>query len=225
MLAYTLAPHETYPYQLRQAVECLRYVLTDLKRKPETISLGGDSAGANLAIGVLSHMMHPHKEVTPLQLDGGAKLASAILLAAWCSFRTDWPSSRYNAKKDIVSPNAGNQWSESFLGGKEKDGYNEPLSASAGWWDGLKDVVEEVFMAGGGDEILVDPIRELARQYKVSMLDFLLDRLLILLQAVHPKVTVVIAEGEWHDRPIVTLLGQGGEQDAAIKSFVKSRLL
>ena len=172
MLAYTLAPHETYPYQLRQAVECLRYVLTDLKRKPENISLGGDSAGANLAIGVLSHMMHPHKEVTPLQLDGDAKLASAILLAAWCSFRTDWPSSQYNANKDLVSPNAGNQWSESFLGGREKDGYNEPLSAPEGWWNGLKDVIEEILILGGGDEILIDPIKELARQYKVRMLEF-----------------------------------------------------
>ena len=169
--------------------------------------------------------MHPHKEVTPLQLDGSAKLASAILLAAWCSFRTDWPSSRYNAKKDLVSPNAGNQWSESFLGGKAKDGYSEPLSAEEGWWDGLKDVVEEIFMAGGGDEILVDPIRELARQYKVGTADLLLDSLLILLQAVHPKVTLIIAEGEWHDRPVLSVLGLGGEQDAAIKSFVKSRLL
>ena len=167
MYSYTLAPHETYPYQLRQAVECLRYVLTDLNRKPETVSLGGDSAGANLAIGVLSHMMHPHKDLTPLHLDSGAKLASAILLAPWCSFRTDWPSSQYNAKKDIVSPGAGNRWSQSFLGGKEKDGYNEPLSATLGWWNDLKEVVEEILIVGGGDEILVDPIRELGRQYKV----------------------------------------------------------
>ena len=36
---------------------------------------------------------------------------------------------------------------------------------------------------------------------------------------------MVIAEGEWHDRPVVTRLGLGGEQDAAIKSFVKSRLV
>ena len=36
---------------------------------------------------------------------------------------------------------------------------------------------------------------------------------------------MVIAEGEWHDRPVLASLGQGGEQDAAIKSFVKSRLL
>lgn len=171
MPAYALAPHETYPYQLRQAVECLRYVLMDLNRKPENVTLAGDSAGANLTIGVLSHMMHPHEDLPPLELDGGAKLTAVILLAAWCSFRTDWPSSQYNAKKDLVSPSVGNRWSGSFLAGKEKDAYNEPLSAPLGWWNGLKDVVEEIFIAGGGDEILVDPIRELGRQYKARTLE------------------------------------------------------
>ena len=143
----------------------------DLNRKPENVTLAGDSAGANLTIGVLSHMMHPHEDLPPLELDGGAKLTAVILLAAWCSFRTDWPSSQYNAKKDLVSPSVGNRWSGSFLAGKEKDAYNEPLSAPLGWWNGLKDVVEEIFIAGGGDEILVDPIRELGRQYKARTLE------------------------------------------------------
>lgn len=40
----------------------------------------------------------------------------------------------------------------------------------------------------------------------------------------HPGVITVIADGEWHDQPTVEIMGQGGEQDAAIKSFVKSRL-
>ena len=45
------------------------------------------------------------------------------------------------------------------------------------------------------------------------------------MQAVHSSVTTVIADGEWHDMPTLELLGAGtGEQDAAIKSFVRSRL-
>ena len=120
--------------------------------------------------------MYPHKDVATLELDGGAKLASAILLAAWCSFRTDWPSSHYNAKKDLVSPAAGNRWSESFLAGQAKDAYNEPLAAPEGWWNGLKDVVEEILITGGGDEILVDPIKELGKQYKVRTLNLSLIR-------------------------------------------------
>lgn len=166
MLSYTLAPHETYPHQLRQGVECVRYMITDLHLKLENVSIGGDSAGANLAIGVLSHMMHPHKDITPLDM-GGGRLGSAILLAPWCTFRTDYPSGTYNAKKDFLPASAGNRWSESFLGGKDRDGYNEPLSASEDWWNGLEGVVKEILICGGADELLVDPIRELGTKYKV----------------------------------------------------------
>lgn len=123
-------------------------MITDLHFKPENVSIGGDSAGANLAIGVLSHMMHPHKDITPLDM-GGGRLGSAILLAPWCTFRTDYPSGTYNAKKDFLPASAGNRWSESFLGGKDRDGYNEPLSASEDWWNGLEGVVKEILICGG----------------------------------------------------------------------------
>ncbi|KAK4695550.1 hypothetical protein P7C71_g2233, partial [Lecanoromycetidae sp. Uapishka_2] len=223
LLAYTLVPHGTYPTQLREAVELLRHTVTELKKKPEDVSIGGDSAGANLAIGVLSHLMHPHPEIEPLRLE--TNLGAAILLAPWASFRTDWPSTTYNANKDIVSARAGDKWSQSFLGGKEKDAYNEPLSADPGWWRGLDDVVRDIMVVGGGDEVLIDCIRELARQFEVCNHRCLSKCLLLIkMQAFHPGVITVIAPDEWHDQPTVTILGQGGEQDAAIKSFVKSRL-
>ena len=130
------------------------------------MSIGGDSAGANLAVGVLSHMLHPHPEINPLKLEG--KLRAAILLAPWASFRTDWPSSRYNANKDVVSAVAGDKWSQSFLGGKEPDEYNEPLTAKEDWWEGLDGVVRDILVVGGGDEVLLDCIRELARRLEVG---------------------------------------------------------
>lgn len=103
---------------------------------------------------------------------------------------------------------AGDMWRDSFLGGKKRDGYNEPLAAEEGWWQGLEGVVEECLLSGGGDELLADVVRELGRRFR----------------AVHGGVTVVIADGEWHDKPVLSLLGGGGEQDAAIKSFVASRV-
>lgn len=42
---YDLAPHVSYPRQLTQGVEILRYLITELGRKPENIILAGDSAG------------------------------------------------------------------------------------------------------------------------------------------------------------------------------------
>lgn len=142
-------------------------MISNLHLKPENISIGGDSAGANLAIGVLSHLMHPHKDITPLELEGGVRLGAAILLAPWCTFRMDYPSRTYNENKDLVPPAAGDRWSESFLGGKDRDAYNEPLSAPEDWWNGLEGMVREILICGGADEILVDPIRELGEKYKV----------------------------------------------------------
>lgn len=174
MLSYTLAPHGTYPHQLRQAVELLRYTITFLHRNPANITLGGDSAGANLAIGVLSHLLHPHPEIERLDLrqlvEGGKepKLGAAILLAPWVSFSNDWPSTQKNRYKDLVSPVVGDLWWMSFLGGRPRDAYNEPLAAEEGWWNRLEGVVKEVLIVGGGDEILIDSIKELARRYEVS---------------------------------------------------------
>ena len=208
MLSYALAPHEVYPYQLRQAVELVRYVCMELKRKPHNVSIAGDSAGANLSIGVLSHLIHPHPEIPPLHFREGEKLGAAILLAPWASFRTDWPSNATNARKDIVSIPINNLWSGSFLGGSKRDAYNEPLSAEPSWWKGLDGVVEEILIVAGGDEVLVDSIRELARRF----------------ESVHGKVTKVVAESEWHDRPVNEFMGGGGVQSEVIKGFVKARL-
>lgn len=208
MLSYTLAPHEVYPYQLRQAVELVRYVCAELRRKPEHVTIAGDSAGANLAIGILSHMLHPHTEIPELQFEQGEKLGAAILLAPWASFATDWPSNKYNAKKDLVSAIAADVWSNSFLGGKKRDGYNEPLSAEVGWWKGLDGVVGEILICGGKDEVLESAIRELVRRF----------------ESVHGRVESVIAEGEWHDKPVIKMLGGGGVQAEAIRAFVNARL-
>lgn len=45
MPTYDLAPQASYPRQLTQGVEILRYLITELGRKPENIILAGDSAG------------------------------------------------------------------------------------------------------------------------------------------------------------------------------------
>ena len=117
---------------------------------------------------------------------------------------------RTNANKDVVSAVAGNRWSSSFLGGAAKDAYNEPLSAPEGWWKGLDGVVDQVFICGGADEVLVDVIREVDRRIREVQEE--------------GKVVTVVADGEWHDQPILQLLGAGGVQAEAVREFVKGRL-
>ncbi|BAE66241.1 unnamed protein product [Aspergillus oryzae RIB40] len=79
-----------YPTQLIQSVEGLRYILTETNRTPANILLGGDSAGGNLAVGVLSHLSSPHEAIA--KLDVQEPLAGTVLIAPWtsleyCSFK------------------------------------------------------------------------------------------------------------------------------------------
>ena len=126
--------------------------------------------GANLALGVLSHILHPHPELPPLSLS--APLKGGILLAPWASFRTDWPSVKENAQKDIVTAYIGDTWSASFLGTSIKDNYNEPIRTDVKWWSDLQKIVEEIFIVGARDEILYDVIREMGKILDVSMKHF-----------------------------------------------------
>ncbi len=166
VLGYTLAPSATYPTQLTQAIECLRYTLTTLSHPPASISIDGDSAGGNLALGVLSHLLHPHPEIPPLELH--SPLGGAILLSPWASFSTHLDSMRENKLKDLVGPDVNDLWYKSFLGGRARDGYNEPVAAEEGWWNGLEGLVGEVLVLAGGDEVLVHGIRVLGGRLAVS---------------------------------------------------------
>ena len=165
-LEYTLVPHATYPSPIREAVEAVEYVLTDLQRPVSDIILAGDSAGGNMAVGVLSHIMHPLSDIPELKLSEGEKLKALVLVAPWVSFRTDWPSEKRNRYKDLVSAYAGNKWSTDYLAGKETTPYAEAILAPADWWKDSK--VDQLLAVAGEDELLVDPIREWFEKYKVS---------------------------------------------------------
>ncbi|KAI9874226.1 MAG: hypothetical protein M1830_010047, partial [Pleopsidium flavum] len=206
-LSYTLAPKASYPHQLSQGVELLRYTLRDLGKKPSDVLLCGDSAGGNLALGVLSHLTHPHQSIPPLELS--EPLRAAILIAPWASFDTTAESFRRNQYKDCLGPAALNPWSRAFMSRAQTDNYNQPLNAPASWWKDLK--VDAVLILAGADEVLVDDIKEVARR----------------IESVHPKTTTIIVTGESHDSPYVSpMIGykEPSEQAKAIRSWISPRL-
>lgn len=163
-LAYTLAPKASYPRQLVQGVELLRYVTHGLGKKPSNLIISGDSAGANLTLGVLSHLSHPHPSIAPLELS--EPLRAALLIAPWVSFDNTADSFRRNQYKDCIDSRSLKPWSTAFLAGAPADNYNQPLRAPAEWWKDLK--VEEVLIIACADEVLVDPIKEVAEKIEVS---------------------------------------------------------
>jgi acetyl esterase/lipase len=164
-LAYTLTPHATYPTQLRQAIEALRYILTETNRSPANIIVGGDSAGGNLAFALLLHLSHPHPEIEPVELK--TNLAGVFGFAPWVSFRTDWPSIHANMYKDLINEDALTMWSSAYLNDKKSDAWSEPALAPVEWWRDAK--TEQVLILAGQDEILFSAIDDFVERFKVSI--------------------------------------------------------
>lgn len=175
ILAYTLAPEATHPTQLREAAAALSHLITNTGRKPSRVFVSGDSAGGNLSLALLSHLLHPHPEVPAVKLE--EPLGGTLLYSPWAGFSTNYPSYD-NLELDMMSPLALRKWSAMFLdranpadpesdpGAVSGDAYTEVCKNSASWWNGFHRVVGNVFVSYGNYEVLVDPIKELETQMK-----------------------------------------------------------
>ncbi|KAJ4356585.1 uncharacterized protein N0V89_004620 [Didymosphaeria variabile] len=217
-LAYGLAPENIYPTQLTQAVEVLRYLVQTTGRIPSDISIGGDSAGGNLCLGLLSHLAHPHPEIPALHLP--TKLHAALLLSPWCSFNTHTRAYETNAEKDCFDRRALERWSSAFLGNDSPfagDFYSEPVTAPSSWWEGTASVIGEVLVWAGGNEILLDGIEEWAKRFTKSF-------------GKHGgRVNVVVTPKAAHMEPLLELLlgykGDSGTGSAkVVKDWARAKL-
>lgn len=164
VLTYTLAPHARYPTQLTQAVETLRYIISDTRRRPSEILLGGDSAGGNLAIGVLSHLAHPHPEIPRVDLN--EPLAGTVLISPWTSLDEKNSDKDVYSGGDIITPYVGRPWSRHYLGGASRDNYTDASDAPPSWFETYP--VEKILVLAGGNEILKSNIDEFVTNLKVS---------------------------------------------------------
>lgn len=165
LLGYTMSTESPYPTQLKQAVELVQYIIEKEGKKPSDIIIGGDSAGGNLTLAVLSHILHPHSKV-PTKLNLSEPFRAALLISPWVSFASDDPSFKTNQTTDLI-PNLGaERWGNSYLGDAPPDAYNQAILADASWWKGLDDVVKEILIWGGGGEVLIDSINAFSKTLK-----------------------------------------------------------
>ncbi|KAL1603038.1 hypothetical protein SLS59_004694 [Nothophoma quercina] len=228
MLAYTLVPEAVYPTQLREAAMILTHLVEDTGRPPSRIFVAGDSAGGNLALSLLSHLLHPHPDVFPIKLE--QPLGGALLLSPWVGFRTDYLSFETNATLDLLAPIALRKWSAMFLnkaiasnpetdpGVVSGDVWTEACLNPPSWWNGIHHVVGDVFVWWGSHEIFVDPIRELEKNFKEGWADGGGDSS----QAIFLESAM-----EAHVAPIVDTMISGarkGDAQLAIEEWFKGRL-
>ncbi|EFY96920.1 lipase/thioesterase [Metarhizium robertsii ARSEF 23] len=207
VLTYSLAPGAAYPTQLTQAVEALRYILEDTGRTPAQVLIGGDSAGGNLVMGVLSHLAHGHLAIR--KLDVAEPLAGAVGIAPWTLIGEDHSGRDIYHGGDLITPAVDGPWSRAFLGAADKDYFTSASTAPRSWLAAFP--VKRVLILGGGNEILLPAIEELADNLKAAL----------------PIVELFIGHREAHVAPVYNIyVGDNTEtlQGKKIKAWLREIL-
>ncbi|KAK1145626.1 hypothetical protein N8T08_004185 [Aspergillus melleus] len=181
LLSYDVSSTAHYPRQLQQASSLLSYLIQSKGITSSKVMLSGDSAGGHLLLSLLSHIIHPHPDVSPMLLPPGATFLGAALLSPWVTFDTESSDSmRRNRTKDVLHIPRLETWSANFTGTAPRDNYLDPLGAPPEWWIGLR--IRDILIVSGADEVFIDDIDAFARK----------------LSAAHPNVSHFSASGEAH---------------------------
>lgn len=179
---------------MQEAIHYPRVIqLTDFQ-----ILLAGDSAGGNLLLALLSHILHPHPQVDSIKFDG--RFSSVALLSPWITFNTvKTPSMRLNRYKDVLALSIITEWASLFAGNAPLDAYLQPHEAPEDWFRGLP--VKNLLLMAGADEVFVDHLREFGG----------------ILRDVFPPTTIEIVKDEAHCHLILeSLMGESNSKQRAI---------
>ncbi|TGZ84666.1 alpha/beta-hydrolase [Ascodesmis nigricans] len=163
LLEYGLTPTNKYPTQLRQCVSAVDYFL---KRglRPENLALAGDSAGGQIILSLLSHSLHPHPSIPPIDIH--SPLSHTILISPATHLRSTAPSITSMQPYDMLTRPVITRWTDLLVSGtsyeqeiKNNTGYwGAAALAPVDWWRGLERVVGKVGVIAGECEMLRDDI-------------------------------------------------------------------
>ncbi|OAG42057.1 hypothetical protein AYO21_03792 [Fonsecaea monophora] len=164
---YGLSPQHRFPTQYRQAVLALKTVLQS-GRKPSDVIVGGDSAGGNLAVAILSATAHSHPGIPSLKLD--APLKGALLVSPWIDLSVGTSKSWVeNKDKDIVSANIVDPLVNNLVSKDERNEFTDPARADSKWWSGAQ--VSSILTLAGTHELFFDDIVKFSQKLKAGGLN------------------------------------------------------
>jgi len=164
MMSYSLIPAASFPTPLRQAKLALDYLFAsgvDVKN----LQLAGDSAGGNLLLQVLSHILHPLDTIPSIILS--RRIPSIYLMSPWISLTADSASHSENNGLDVLYPELLKLWGSNVLAGvpKSQNAYLEAVKAPESWFSGVDTVVDRVLITAGDAELLRDDIVAFAKDF------------------------------------------------------------
>ncbi|KAA8899524.1 Alpha/Beta hydrolase protein [Sphaerosporella brunnea] len=207
VLEYYVAPQKKFPTQLHQAVLALNHLIA-AGCSPSNIAIGGDSAGGNLSLAILSHYLHPHPQV-PKLLEFSTPLAAALLISPWVTVATSSDSFERNKSFDLIVSKLADYWAIEAMGegvaaAEVAAGryHAEALLAPESWWKGLDSVVNFVVTTGGAFETFIDDIVEFDHKLKAQS---------------GVKTELYVAAQEVHDGPLFDFTAGRPPSELAIK--------
>ncbi|EXJ65787.1 uncharacterized protein A1O5_11028 [Cladophialophora psammophila CBS 110553] len=164
---YGLSPQHRFPTQYRQAVQALKTVLQS-GRKPSDVIIGGDSAGGNLTLGILSATKHSHPGIPWLEL--ASPLKGALLISPWVDLSVGTSKSWIeNKDKDIVSTTIIPELVGNLVSDDERGEFSDPARADSKWWADTP--VSSILALAGTHELFCDDIREVCHKLKEAGLN------------------------------------------------------
>ncbi|KAM6489322.1 Alpha/Beta hydrolase fold [Amanita muscaria] len=168
ILNYTLIPTEPFPTQLRQAVSAVEYLLSN-EVQPENIQIVGDSAGGNLVLALLSHILHPLDGIPPITPT--KPFAGMYMMSPWVRLSTndsDTGSNVRNDKHDVITEPVLKKLASIVLAGLPESltSYIDPSLAPEGWFRDAHTYVERFLITAGYKESMHDDIKEFAHCFR-----------------------------------------------------------
>jgi acetyl esterase/lipase len=154
-----LVPVAAFPTQLKQAIAAINHVQS-LGVKPQNIQLVGDSAGGNLILQVLAHLLHPLKYENVPFLSLSAPLKGAYLMSPWVDLADIRGTLKRGDPTDMMTSSTLRYWGVQSLKPVPKEylGYIEANSARDDWWKGVDVFIDRVLITAGREECLKDEI-------------------------------------------------------------------
>ncbi|KAK0190141.1 Alpha/Beta hydrolase protein [Armillaria mellea] len=187
ILAYKLLPENPFPTQLREATAAID---TLLRAGAADITLAGASAGGNLVLQLLTHILDPLPSVPPLCVP---RFRGVFLMSPWVAMKEDrdLPQNLLETKHryDSMSSRYGRLACWTLL----KDipdahiPFVDPLEATEDRFDGISRLTERMFVMWGEVGCLREGQRRLCEKY---------------IEPYHPHVEVYEQTSGIHCQPI-----------------------
>lgn len=171
VVQYTLAPASRQPTQLREAAAALQHLL-DTGVRPANLIVGGDSAGGNLAVQLVRHLIRPHPHVAPVSPAGDSSLAGVFLVSPLVGGdTTTQPSLGENDVLDLLGEAVISRLKTELLGQHhppdpaavdalhqvDRD-FASPLDGDLGWLDDWSSATRATYITAGKQEVCRDGI-------------------------------------------------------------------